>query len=127
MTDQETLQHAIEVAVKRGFDLWGGEIEKWRVIEPLNRSLYLSIFKWNRRTDAFDGDSTFEEKYTIDDILFDHSFAKALFGEEEHPIYAHREDNGTRMMYMWEYHLLQLVLSIDRIAYLKEYMKEQGI
>jgi hypothetical protein len=56
----------------------------------------------------------------VNDLIFSHEFAKAIWGEEEH------YNNGLLISLTpaWQYHLQRLVLAEDRIAYLKETVNE---
>lgn len=83
MTDVEILQKAIEKAIGNGFILYKppyeGEIEKWRVIDTSNP--YISIFIHRQVPTQFDGDYVFEKKLMPFEVIFNHSFAKAFWGE----------------------------------------------
>jgi len=52
----------------------------------------------------------------VNDLIFSHAFAKALWGDEEH------YNNGLLISLSpaWKYHLQRLVLAEDRVKYLKE-------
>lgn len=64
-----------------------------------------------------------------EDLLFDHEFAKALFGEEEtqRPMTISGAPFGRLHVLEtkvdWQYHLQQMVVSPDPIAYLGEWLK----
>lgn len=68
-------------------------------------------------------------------FLFDHSFAKAFWGEEEHKTYSGGDcgggcslcsmdyyNHGGETDCCWQYHLQQLAISEDRLQYLKKFL-----
>jgi hypothetical protein len=107
VSDKEILQRAIELAIERG----------WKTDSPNAKA----IIDWFER-----GDPPMYQEC----IIFNHEFAKALWGErdwkdidiEERPFGLWDggpewfEFNGK----MWQYHLQQMVISPDPIKYLGE-------
>ena len=68
---------------------------------------------------------------SIDEFVLSHDFAKAYFGEETDVIGKWEEHEGSRelenfvtlrRMPEWEYRLQMLVLSEDKLAYLKRFL-----
>lgn len=61
--------------------------------------------------------------------IFNHDFAKALFGEEE-PAMGYRRDAGGYRVFGqpttlgWKYHLQQMVIADDPIKYLGEHLDD---
>lgn len=55
--------------------------------------------------------------YTVNDLIFNHSFCKALWGEENFMRY---DGDTLDPLKMWQYHLQQMVISEDPIKYLGE-------
>jgi len=112
MSKQEILEKAIEKAEKNG---WAKN--------------YKIKMTWLND----DGTRRITAKITIDDwdtyapIIFDHGFAKALWGDELHqetfivPKELSKRFAGANYLDvkpMWQYHLQQMVLSDDPIKYL---------
>ena len=87
---------------------------------------------------AFDGVKTLASVLRFNYIIFSHDFLKAFFGEEDewdttpcdcggiiHPMLDTHE-SGCKRSYAkrsWIFHAQQLVLSEDRIGYLKSFIK----
>lgn len=112
MTDSEVLQKAIERAIENG----------WKT----------NIF-WDdmlSQPTIYDGDGGYAYVNPLS-ILFDHDFARALFGEEELERATSNDHikikgNFTRPVRGhegWQYHIQQLALAEDRIGYLREYLE----
>ena len=144
MTDQEILQKAIEKAVKNNWGAFGfvnGESK------PDPQSFDKLGLSYDDETDIFTmWCSEYPEEGSIKassfDIIFDHGFAKAFWGEKS-PREEFGEDMSTSelaskfnhsVMYvgdgeqswflgqMWEYHLQQMVLEENPIKYLAEFI-----
>lgn len=62
-------------------------------------------------------------------IIFDHSFCKAFWGEEEKGEWISNGD-GTETLEGsnagWQYHIQQLALSEDRLKYLSQFLKTES-
>lgn len=114
MSNQEILEKAIEKAEKNG---WAKN--------------YKIKMTWLND----DGTRRITAKITIDDwdtyapIIFDHGFAKALWGEELHqeifivPKELNKRFAGTKDLDIkptWMYHLQQMVIAEDPVQYLGE-------
>ena len=100
MNQQEIIKKAVEKAVENGWH------ESEGALKSINISgLYDFIIH-------FDNCKILYSSYY--DLLFNHDFTKALFGEL-------REDSGLRE---WQYHLQQLVILEDneKIKYLKQFI-----
>jgi hypothetical protein len=103
MTQQEVLTKAIEKAFKGGWK--DGTIEAYvKVISVAN-------------------------SVVIRGIIFNHDFARALWGEKKVKHNAHalikdgkKVGESYGMMFAWEIHLQQMVIADDPIKYLKEHM-----
>jgi hypothetical protein len=99
LTDKEVIEKVISIAQGNG---WSGNPE-------LNVELGNSYYR----------------------VIFDHEFAKALFGEQ-YFVDKHELTDFTSSEYdyhfgkvhhEWQYHLQQLVLSEDRIDYLRKFIE----
>lgn len=103
MDEQQILERAITKAIEGG---WNKDILHLAVSDPSGMANIILITQRTR------------------DLIYDHDFAKALWGS-----------NGTRLkivemnrkmtddidyMPMWEKHLMQMVISKDRLKYLGE-------
>lgn len=95
MSNQEILTKTIEKAIAGGFD----GTPYWTV-NFTAQGVTKAIYKYRNPP--------------YEQIIFNHDFAKALWGEEllESPI-------GTAS-YLWQYRLQQMVIEHDPIAYLEE-------
>lgn len=96
MDSQKILETAIQKAIDGGFNY-----QKWLVTEA-TRPLSTNIIHMT---------------YSINDLIFNHDFAKALWGEEPGigavPGFIDDAPN-------WQYHLMLMVIAEDPIAYLGE-------
>lgn len=111
MTDTQTLRKAIEVALKNG----------WKIGDKA---------QWNGVTDfiTFDFDLECSDKwhqFKVRDILYDHNFAKALWGNQRLLETGLLGEPIAQPQYLWQYHLQQMVISDDPIAYLREHMPDE--
>lgn len=98
MTNQETLKKAIEKAIKGGYKIeWDGNNEVW-----------------------YDSDKhTPWESYSVYDIIFSHSFAKAFWGEEKRLT----DKIADLYEYWWQFHLQQMVLEEQPLKYLEKFIE----
>lgn len=108
MTNQEILTKAIEKAITGGWDFFGKKPIYFEVEgEQLDtHELMVSVkLEVNRYWSVYQSW-----------IIFNHDFAKALWGEE----IAHRETEPFEYSETeaWKYHLQQMVIADDPIAYL---------
>lgn len=116
MTNQEILTKAIEKAIAGGWDC-----------DPHGQ--YFRI-KDKKVVPAADYDDT--DEYLVRDVIFNHDFAKALWGDKKH-------ERLTAMMpwkkgtvgspffielALYQYHLQQLVIADDPIKYLGEHLDD---
>ena len=123
MEQQEILERAIAMAIDGGWK-WPFPneyiIESRISLEVGNTPDYKSDFKlpylWNGG--AYDD----YELLSSRDIIFNHDFAKALWGETQAII---RERNYSHMSF-WQYHLQEMVIADDPIKYLGESLPEAG-
>ncbi len=112
MNNQKILKQAIERAVKNGYK----GIPNYINVKVL---FCEGIFLQDEK-----------EEYTVylghkNDVIFDHEFAKAFWGEEpKHWVdekgCGHQEDYYP--LTHWQYHLQQLVLATDRLEYLEQFL-----
>lgn len=106
MTNQEILTKAIEKAMSRAWDMYDFDKWKWKIIDDpfKTEAHHYQVYAWVETADC-----------TIDiaHIIFDHDFAKALWGEQHH-------DDDEYQPYNWCYHLQQMVIAEDPIQYLGE-------
>jgi len=121
------LKTAIELAVKNG----------WLVF---NRLCVVNGHWWIDEGTLFTAYDDVEggvgyygrESYTLEQIIFDISFAKCLFGEEiiKKPVSTYQEGQEVRTVYgnlvSWMYHIRRYSIldNTDRLAYLGEWLKD---
>ena len=120
MTNKEILEKAIQKAIDGGWD--GGQFG----------SLPLDLNRWRFDSgyNAFGiGQYEFEVWVEPCEYIFNHDFAKALWGEELHhetfivPKELNKRFAGTKNIDVkpaWQYHLQQMVIADDPIKYLGE-------
>lgn len=118
MTNQEILEKAITKAIKGGWTFpWGQEYFRPKLDVVDNPDFGPSI--WNH------GEYEDWDEVTWQEIIFSHDFAKALWGELRHQL--HGIDDpiqgpGYSVTFLpdWQYHLQQMVIADDPLAYLGE-------
>jgi hypothetical protein len=110
MTNQEVLERAIQKAVDSGF---GSDLidEKSQYI---NKEGIVKHFI-----------STLDD-YGIEGLIYNHDFAKALWGEELETFTLSFKIEGTKAPdiphYKWERHLQNMVIAPDPFKYLEEHL-----
>lgn len=118
MSNQEILTKAIEKAIAGG---WKGVIS-----QPYANGKHfyypcveLLEWNWDESIKAFhDGDYEDYEEVRAEVIIFDHDFAKALWGDTACNHDDFRKQEPPRDVYLWKHHLMFMVIADDPIAYL---------
>ena len=117
MTDKEILEKAIQKAIERQYDMGGllapMDPGSYKVIAPFGgKHLVMELTNWQ-------GDLRTE---SVNAIIFDHQFTKALWGDDTETGYEHECDvcscDTAWYLPTWQYHLQQMVISEDPIKYL---------
>jgi len=111
MSDQEVLTKCIELAIEGGWrgDLLGIKLESQD--DGLVR-VYWDGVEWS-----------------IKDVIYNHEFAKALWGEEiMYGVAFEPDPNGETKDYgdMWQFHLQQMVIAPDPIDYLRTWLTNRS-
>lgn len=119
MTPAQILEAAITKAIDGGWtvDDWTDDDE----------------FHWSMDTSEYgvyplmhvDGNSLNEEFWLRpNDIIFNHNFAQAIWGSILHKADPDDEDKYPyrKLIPAWQYHLMQMVIAPDPIAYLGEHL-----
>jgi len=129
MTDSQTLQKAIGIAIENGWKgYWGDTPVKLEsttsTFDAISGMPTVSIHILHKdRVFGYGGIPIFN-------VIYNHDFAKALWGEDDvcnycgtnkHDAYCERQGNCQA----WEYHLQNMVISPDPIAYLRDHMEEK--
>ena len=112
MINKEILKKAIEKAVR---NLPNKRLDKWSVLAFVNKE---NKFKCSEI-----------EKEDIFNIIFDHDFAKAFWGEEEVAHYTVTiatknggEQDYSRIFNSYKHHIQQMVLEENPIKYLEQFI-----
>jgi len=122
LTQSEKLEALVKRAIEDGWKPVEKEFE-WRVIDTYPAP-FLSIMIAIVDTSAFDGNNVVEKKLTVNDIIFNHDFAKALFGEQDHDLFViGTTGNGEHTtvnhpMPSCDYHLQHAVMAPNPIDYM---------
>ncbi len=106
MTNQEILEKAIQKAIDGGYT---------------NVPKFVGITIEQYAEDLLTNDN---KPY---DIIFNHDFAKALWGEPKEVDFGKRDSGGMKIFGVpktigWQYHLQQMVIAEDPIKYLGEHL-----
>jgi hypothetical protein len=107
MSHQEILERAIRKALKNGWDMFLLAHRSWRVIYPHRPCLHIGASAHG--ADAF---------HYYPDIIYNHDFAKALWGEDRYIA----PDGAISGFSTWQYHLQQMVIAGDPLKYLGEHI-----
>lgn len=133
MSEKDILEEAIQKAIDGGWwpfaPLDGRYKEKTK--PEMFKRFYEVEYDGIRSKSQWDHDclECYDPAYPINDFIFDHDFAKALWGEELHhktfivPKELSTRFAGTRdldIKPIWQYHLQQMVIAEDPIKYLSE-------
>ena len=109
MDDKEILRKCIEKAVKGGLDIRN---TKYGCIVDYDDD----ILDWtSKEREQYE---VLEKSIGLSDIIFDHSFAKAFWGDLEYDSFIY--ESGCEEM--WQYHLQKLALSENRLKYLAKFL-----
>ncbi len=125
MNNEQILEKAWKIATDRGWEF--DNLDKWhlkanRRISVIN-NWYQFIFTYDGRTIIIDAER----------IIFDHDFAKALWGDKKLPYKKYEPDYynlgqykpvvaTTKKSEAWKFHLQQMVIADDPIKYLGEHL-----
>ena len=121
MTHQEILQAAIEKAIENGWDsIRGMKVQGIRKT-PTHRYVKLTV-----NDDGMVGG----EEFAHEEIIYNHDFAKALWGEIN--VGTGTDTTLGGMDYpdeapAWQHHLQQMVISDDPIAYLGDNLNQDAV
>lgn len=122
MTDQEILEKAIQKAIDGGWSYPFGantyEIHKYVEARP-------EVLAFGLREDWQDDDDPghLEGHWSIPELIFNHDFAKALWGEGiRKPEPGKVLMIGSRGNINWMFHLMQMVIAGNPLEYLGEHI-----
>lgn len=110
MTDARKLEALIQRAIEGGWDVPIGA-KFVRLVPPFE--------------DYIEFTSEHQKEYheSVYAVLFQHSFARALFGEDQLFREEHEDDPDIPFVFLglrWQYHIQQAVISPNPIAYMYE-------
>ena len=109
MTNEQILKGAVEKAIKNGY--WYTDNGKRpEEVECDNSGC------WLYDTDGTGSWSSFEQ------IIFNHKFAKALWGKEDMTLKHKKEEVVINNFPAYKYHLQQMIVEEEPIKYLKKFL-----
>lgn len=114
MTNTEILQKAIEKAVGNGFKI------------KIDGYIELHLFDWVNEN--FEQYKNLLGTVGLKDVIFNHSFAKAFWGENQITTADLSRSNNKKFIgsmalgISWKYHLQQMVLEEDPIHYFEKFL-----
>mgnify|MGYP001616230773 CR=1 FL=1 len=109
MKHEEILKKAIKKAIKNG---WSGWVVSWKVI-PQGKYPRVKLMGSEQ---GFEDSDLFLEQ-----LIYQHDFAKAFFGEKEVGTYDSRFDSEPA----WTRYLQEMVLASEPLKYLEEFVSEK--
>lgn len=117
MTNQQILEKAIKKAIDNGWEpIQTPFVHNW--IAGKNSDIPILLDRKNLRK--------VKRAFSTSDILFNHDFAKALFGKERIMFTQYDFKNGKTLgdnvLPAYLYHLQQMVIAPDPIKYLGEHL-----
>lgn len=115
MDNQQILERAIQKAIDGG----------WRPNDSPEKPLLMRVYSEVVDFGYDEYDQSKDWRWTIDKLIFNHDFAKALWGDKFiNP--EMRDDTGSRIIAIkqtaWRHHLRQMVIADDPIKYLGEHI-----
>jgi len=115
MTNQQILERAIQKAVDGGWDVLDKyEANQLNVQQDVFEGNYVVAFLAN---DEPSGREILQHTFHWTEIIFNHDFAKALWGKSTF-VHAIHHKTGEPDFPLWQYHLQQMVIAEDPIKYL---------
>lgn len=125
MSDKERIQKILERAIKGGWLCNKNRIVKkiFVMYEPnFSPGIHVDIHYTKRRKNRFWNDGFLF--YCINDLIFNHDFAKAFWGEEgiKEVIYDEDGNKGGKWIIAWKYRLQQMVLEKEPLRYLEKFL-----
>lgn len=116
MSNEQILTKSIEKALGNGWDMFGfaGKLKAWNV----------NPGEFNYQTWLFgrlDDRMVWQLEVSLSDIIFNHDFAKAFWGEKR-TWYDPNTDEVDVVNEGWQYHLQQMVLEEEPVKYLEAYL-----
>lgn len=137
LTDQQVLEQVISRAIEGG---WEPELPEVHIDEDMFGDIRIGFRITSDENDQSWWSEDFDV-YSLNDIIFSHDFAKALWGEDyvddcygtTYEEYQQHVKDGIRypidyewndLDIAWGYHLKHMVISENPIDYLRQYLKE---
>jgi hypothetical protein len=110
MTNEEILERAIEKAKSNGWDVFG-----WKAHDENPK---IEFTGWENGVGGVQME-IHGYKISSKELIFDHDFAKAFWGEKEFVYDA--AGNFDHYISAWKYHLQQMVLEKEPLKYLEKF------
>lgn len=130
MENKEILEKAIRKAIKGGWLPYQSKVKTIYVNNYRYEDDHAGELKTIIYTISYDNGSGLIAKTGVHELIFNHDFAKALWGEEKLDRYNLETDTAIDSLWdggpeyfdflgkTWQYHLQQMVISDDPIKYL---------
>ena len=120
MTNQQILEKAIKKAKKSGWDMFGAKQIRWESGTPLFTKSDEDIEQERKTSEGLVAPVWTPLSYY--DIIFNHSFARALWGKQPtvKPMSGRDEEHVKVLLEAWRIHLMSMVIAEDPIKYLGE-------
>lgn len=126
MTQQQKLEALIEKAIESGWYVRGGKVTEMHFLPNAGKGIWSQIYTWQKETDNQLG-TGLHVVGGLYDFIFNHDFAKALFGDDMHTEWSSTGPDWSPLietdLYEWQYHLQQAVISDDPIGTMYEAVK----
>jgi hypothetical protein len=123
MTNEQILQKAVEKAKASGWNMFDlHDIDEWWVVDEVLCIRYES--------------ESFLGHYSVNDVVFSHSFAKAFWGEQlrridcyDLPNFETEDPQGAHWYSLpaWQYHVQRLVLADEPLRYLEQFLTDKEV
>ena len=112
MANEQMLKKAIEKAEKGGFNI---EIFWWRLKNPRS-----SVHPSTRGMRFIDNNLSKIAEHSRE-LLFNHDFAKAFWGEKGMTVFVNVDDKPYQLN-NWQHHLQQMVLEKEPLKYVERFL-----
>lgn len=116
MTDKEILETAIDKAAANGWTVFG-LLDNRRVFEE-----YTNPFTGKQEIEIKFVDAKGVVYYTVNDVIFDQEFARALWGEVGKTVEGLQTGHIEGTLSYWAYRLQQMVIHPEPLKYLRDNM-----
>lgn len=128
MTNEQILEKAIKKAIKNGYEFIQYDNNGKNPTSSKGDKIKWDTFNLDGKIISFWTDKTLWQR-GIFEVIFSHSFAKALWGEKlietDKILYFNEDMQCDEVIKNWQYHIQQMVLKKEPLKYIEEFNPNQ--